>query len=137
MAAALELRDNSSGDWQRRLAHESRDVKAVGDLLALVRIGRADRGLCGTGRWASPPRACGAGTKLIRWCLDAWILLNHRALARIRKIFGTWKRNYGLRRMRWRWLAKAACQIRFTAIAQVIGRGFDIRRAVAATYATT
>lgn len=41
----------------------------------------------------------------------------HRVRARIEKIFGTWKRCYGLRRMRWRGLAKAAGQVYLTAIA--------------------
>ncbi|WP_230533245.1 transposase [Microvirga roseola] len=33
-----------------------------------------------------------------------------------RKIFGTWKRSYGLRRMRWTGLARAALQVRLTAM---------------------
>ena len=41
----------------------------------------------------------------------------HRIRGRIEKIFGTWKRSYGLRWMRWRGLAKAGVQIRLTAIA--------------------
>ncbi|WP_352974088.1 transposase [Mesorhizobium sp. M1142] len=41
----------------------------------------------------------------------------HRICSRIEKIFGTWKRSYDLRPMRWRGLAKAAVQIRRTAIA--------------------
>lgn len=41
----------------------------------------------------------------------------HHVRGRIEKIFGTWKRSYGLRRMRWRGLAKAAIQIHVTAIA--------------------
>jgi IS5 family transposase len=49
--------------------------------------------------------------------LDAWNAPVHRVRARIEKIFGTWKRSYGLRRMRWRDLARAAAQVRFTAIA--------------------
>ncbi|MCA1444345.1 transposase, partial [Ensifer sp. IC4062] len=49
--------------------------------------------------------------------LDAWNQPIHRIRGRIEKIFGTWKRSYGLRRMRWRGLAKAAMQIRLTAIA--------------------
>jgi len=40
--------------------------------------------------------------------LDAWNTPIHRVRARIEKIFGTWKRSYGLRRMRWRGLARAA-----------------------------
>jgi transposase, IS5 family len=37
--------------------------------------------------------------------------------ARIEKIFGTWKRCYRLRRMRWRRLARAAAQVHLTATA--------------------
>ncbi|EQB08780.1 transposase [Novosphingobium lindaniclasticum] len=46
--------------------------------------------------------------------------------ARIEKIFGTWKRCYGLRRMRWRGLAKAAVQVRLTAIAENLKRTMNI-----------
>ncbi|WP_352805875.1 transposase [Mesorhizobium sp. M0340] len=49
--------------------------------------------------------------------LDAWNQPIHRICSRIEKIFGTCKRSYDLRRMRWRGLAKAAVQIRRTAIA--------------------
>ena len=49
--------------------------------------------------------------------LKAWNGPIHRIRCRIEKIFGTWKRSYGLRRMRWRGLAKAALQVRLTAIA--------------------
>ncbi|MER9064845.1 transposase [Mesorhizobium sp. M0698] len=48
--------------------------------------------------------------------LEAWNQPIHRIRGRIEKIFGTWKRSYGLRRMRWRGLAKAGVQIRLTAI---------------------
>jgi IS5 family transposase len=48
--------------------------------------------------------------------LDAWNAPIHRVRARIEKIFGTWKRCYGLRRMRWRGLARATAQVHFTAI---------------------
>jgi IS5 family transposase len=41
---------------------------------------------------------------------------------RIEKIFGTWKRSYGLRRMRWLGLAKAALQVRLTAMAYNLKR---------------
>jgi IS5 family transposase len=41
---------------------------------------------------------------------------------RIEKIFGTWKRSYGLRRMRWRGLANAALKVRLTAIAYNVKR---------------
>ena len=54
--------------------------------------------------------------------LKAWNEPIHRIRSRIEKIFGTWKRSYGLRRMRWRGLAKAGLQIRFTAIVYNIKR---------------
>jgi transposase, IS5 family len=50
----------------------------------------------------------------------------HRIRGRIEKIFGTWKRSYGLRRMRWRGLAKAGVQIRLTAIAYNMKRSLKI-----------
>jgi hypothetical protein len=49
-----------------------------------------------------------------------------RIRCRIEKIFGTWKRSYGLRRMRWRGLAKAALQVRLTAIAYNLKRTVTI-----------
>ena len=58
--------------------------------------------------------------------LDAWNAPIHRVRARIEKIFGTWKRCYGLRRMRWRGLARAAAQVRFTAIAYNLKRSLNI-----------
>ena len=54
--------------------------------------------------------------------LEAWNQPIHRIRGRIEKVFGTWKRSYGLRRMRWRGLAKAGLQIRFTAIVYNIKR---------------
>jgi transposase, IS5 family len=58
--------------------------------------------------------------------LDAWNRPIRGIRGRIEKIFGTWKRSYGLRRMRWRGLAKAGLQIRFTAIVYNIKRCFRI-----------
>jgi transposase, IS5 family len=49
--------------------------------------------------------------------LKSWNHSVQRVRCRIEKVFGTWKRSYGLRRMRWRGLAKAALQVRLTAIA--------------------
>ncbi|MBV2148015.1 transposase [Sphingobium sp. AS12] len=43
-----------------------------------------------------------------------------------REIFGTWKRCYGLRRMRWRGLAKATAQVHLTAIAYNLKRTMNI-----------
>jgi IS5 family transposase len=54
--------------------------------------------------------------------LQAWNQPIHRVRARIEKIFGTWKRSYRLRRMRWRGLAKAAVQVHLTAIAYNLKR---------------
>lgn len=61
--------------------------------------------------------------------LNAWNRPIHRIRGRIEKIFGTWKRSYGLRRMRWSGLAKAAVQVRLTAIAYNLKRGLTIMAA--------
>ena len=45
-----------------------------------------------------------------------------RVRARLEKVFGTCKRSYGLRRMRWLGLAKAGLQVRLTAIAYNLRR---------------
>jgi IS5 family transposase len=58
--------------------------------------------------------------------LEAWNRPIHQIRARIEKIFGTWKRSYGLRRMRWRGLAKAALQVHLTAIAYNLRRGLSL-----------
>lgn len=58
--------------------------------------------------------------------LAAWNRPIHRVRGRIEKIFGTWKRCYGLRRMRWRGLAKAAVQVHLTAIAYNLKRTLSI-----------
>ena len=58
--------------------------------------------------------------------LKDWNQPIHRVRGRIEKIFGTWKRCYGLRRMRWRGLAKAAVQVHLTAIADNLKRTLNI-----------
>lgn len=58
--------------------------------------------------------------------LAAWNRPIHRVRSRIEKIFGTWKRSYGLRRMRWRGLAKATVQVHLTAIAYNLKRSLTI-----------
>jgi IS5 family transposase len=63
--------------------------------------------------------------------LAAWNRPIHRVRGRIEKIFGTWKRCYGLRRMRWRGLAKAAVQVHLTAIAYNLKRTLSIVTAAA------
>ena len=64
--------------------------------------------------------------------LTAWNQPIHRVRGRIEKIFGTWKRSYGLRRMRWRGLAKAGVQVRLTAIAYNLKRTLSIVTAAVA-----
>lgn len=60
-----------------------------------------------------------------RW-LAEWNGPIHQVRCRIEKIFGTWKRSYGFRRMRWRGLAKAHLQARLTAIAYNLKRTRNI-----------
>jgi len=63
--------------------------------------------------------------------LHAWNKPIHRVRGRIEKIFGTWKRCYGLRRMRWRGIANAAAQVHLTAIAYNLKRTMNILAAQA------
>ena len=58
--------------------------------------------------------------------LRRWNYSVQRARCRVEKIFGTWKRSYGLRRMRWLGLAKAALQVRLTAIAYNLKRSLRL-----------
>jgi IS5 family transposase len=55
-----------------------------------------------------------------------------RVRARIEKVFGTCKRSYGLRRMRWLGLAKAGLQVRLTAIAFNLRRSWRLLKLMAA-----
>jgi IS5 family transposase len=55
-----------------------------------------------------------------------------RVRARIEKVFGTCKRSYGLRRMRWLGLAKAGLQVRLTAIAYNLRRCWRLLRPISA-----
>lgn len=64
--------------------------------------------------------------------LEAWNREVGRVRRRIEKIFGTWKRSYGLRRMRWIGLAKAGLQVRLTATAYNLRRALAICRTRAA-----
>lgn len=63
--------------------------------------------------------------------LKEWNQPIHRVRGRVEKIFGTWKRCYGLRRMRWRGIAKAAVQVHLTAIAYNLKRTMNILAAKA------
>jgi IS5 family transposase len=55
-----------------------------------------------------------------------------RVRGRIEKVFGTAKRSYGLRRMRWLGLAKAGLQVRLMAIAHNLRRSWRLLAAAAA-----
>ncbi len=61
--------------------------------------------------------------------LAAWYGAIQRVRARVEKIFGTWKRCYGLRRMRWRGLARATAQVHFTATAYNLKRSLNLQTA--------
>jgi IS5 family transposase len=78
-----------------------------------------------TGMWGRP------GDDTLRK-LRRWNYAIQRVRCRIEKIFGTWKRSYGLRRMRWRGLAKAALQVRLTAIAYNLKRTASLLEPAAA-----
>jgi len=99
-------------DSAYRGSHFGEAVRAKGGVPRIV----------ATGMWGRDEAATLA-------CLRAWNQPIHRIRGRIEKIFGTWKRSYGLRRMRWRGLARAACQVRLTAIAYNLKRGLTIRAA--------
>lgn len=60
--------------------------------------------------------------------LELWNRDIGRVRGRIEKVFGTWKRSYGLRRMRWLGLAKAGLQVRLTAMAYNLRRAATILR---------
>jgi IS5 family transposase len=61
--------------------------------------------------------------------LEAWNAEVRAVRCRIEKVFGTWKRSYGMRRMRWLGLAKAGLQARLTAMAYNLRRAVTILRA--------
>ena len=77
-----------------------------------------------TGIWGRGPEA------LAR--LEAHNAAVRRIRCRIEKVFGTWKRSHGLRRMRWRGLAKAGLQVRLAAIAYNLRRTVTLVHAAAA-----
>jgi len=59
--------------------------------------------------------------KVVRW-----------VRARMEKVFGTCKRSYGPRRMRWLGLARAGLQVRLTAMAYNLRRSWRLLGAAAA-----
>jgi IS5 family transposase len=64
--------------------------------------------------------------------LEAHNAAVRRVRCRIEKVFGTWKRSYGLRRMRWLGLAKAGLQVRLAAMAYNLRRTVTLLGAAAA-----
>jgi IS5 family transposase len=64
--------------------------------------------------------------------LEAYNAAVRRVRCRIEKVFGTWKRSYGLRRMRWLGLAKAGLQVRLAAVAYNLRRTLTLLHAAAA-----
>ncbi|MBV8574583.1 MAG: IS5 family transposase [Acetobacteraceae bacterium] len=58
--------------------------------------------------------------------LKRWNYGVQHVRCRIEKIFGLWKRSYGLCRMRWRGLTKAALQVRLTAMAYNLKRSLRL-----------
>ena len=66
-----------------------------------------------------------------RWLKASALEAHNRPLRRIRsrieKIFGTWKRSYNFRRMRWIGLAKARLQIHLAAIAYNVKRFWRLK----------
>ena len=64
--------------------------------------------------------------------LEAHNAAVRRVRCRIEKVFGTWKRSYGLRRMRWISLAKAGLQVRLAAMAYNLRRTVTLLRSAEA-----
>jgi IS5 family transposase len=95
--------------------------------------GRAERAIIGRG---GRPRTVWAGIwgrgpeALAR--LEAHNAAVRRVRCRIEKVFGTWKRSYGLRRMRWLGLAKAGLQVRLAAMAYNLRRTVTLLQGAAA-----
>ncbi|WEZ82309.1 transposase [Rhizobium sp. 32-5/1] len=96
--------------------------------LALVDYAEFRHVLSGPFTFRIKARDAFAGVRIfqIQARLEAYNQPIHRIRGRIEKIFGTWKRSYGLRRVRWRRLAKAGAQIRLTAIAYNMQRSLKI-----------
>jgi IS5 family transposase len=79
---------------------------------------------------AEPRSWCAKGH---RWLPAKALEAHNRPLrpirARIEKIFGTWKRSYHFRSMRWLGLAKAKCQVHLAAIAYNLRRDWRMQAA--------
>ena len=84
----------------------------------------ADLEVVWTGIWGRGPEA------LAR--LETHNAAVRRVRCRIEKVFGTCKRSYGLRRMRWLGLAKAGLQVRLAAMAYNLRRTVTLLNSAAA-----
>jgi len=104
------------------------------------RAGRRRKGLvhvCGLSRFEPTPERtaftthlwAGEGDTAAQALLLGHNAAIHRTRARIETIIGTCKRGSGLRRMRWRGLAKAAVKVNLTAIACNLTRAGNLKRA--------
>ena len=89
---------------------------------AAIRAKGGAPAVVGTGTWGGP----GALARL-----EAHNAAVRRVRCRIEKVFGTWKRSYGLRRMRWLGLAKAGLQVRLAAVAYNLRRTATLLRGAA------
>ena len=120
---------HDAAELERVLPPEPGDVYAdssfTGGPAERVIIGRGGRPrTVWTGIWGRSPEA------LVR--LEAHNAAVRQVRCRIEKVFGTWKRSYGLRRMRWLGLAKAGLQVRLAAIAYNLRRTITLLQGAAA-----
>jgi transposase, IS5 family len=119
--------------------HDAAELEAVlpsepGDVYA-------DGAFAGDRAWRAI-RSCGGTPRVVHthtWGgpealaqLEAHNAAVRRVRCRIEKVFGTWKRSYGLRRMRWPGLAKAGLQVRLAAMAYNLRRTANLLHAAAA-----
>jgi IS5 family transposase len=93
---------------------------------AAVRAKGGTPRIVATGVWATADPASRAEAE--RGLAD-WNRAIQAVRCRIEKIFGTWKRSYGFRRMRWRGIVKARLQTHLTAIAYNLRRTANILKA--------
>ncbi len=90
---------------------------------------RSDRLILGRGGTPMTVRTGVWGGPEALVALKAHNAVVRRVRCRIEKVFGTCKRSYGLRRMRWLGLAKAGLQVRLTAIAYNLRRSWRLASA--------
>ncbi|WP_188261090.1 IS5 family transposase [Azospirillum tabaci] len=119
--------------------HDGKMLESVlpqepGDVYAdLAYVGDANRQhiLATGGRPFLPARGTWGGEAALRR-LETWNRQVGMIRRRVEKIFGTWKRSYGLRRARYRGLARFGLQVRLTALAYNLRRAATILKSVPA-----